>query len=347
MIRILHITFPLSSRKNTIHTQYYRRSFTTDTLDRIRLTMEIDNIYQINSRGAGRHEKDELLREILNSRLLHMEYILYSKYKVDALPESVYTRLMKDSSNGWVSTTIVDDPISGKWIHVYETSNAGDNLLLMGVTNMLLRKHVRRRLLIPRNLTKMDEIRDSHYKFINLPKYVEGVIVVHLKPEQFNRADMIQNLHNVSNRRNGLIGSICEQYINLPVYDIIQQEFLKTPSLPPLGDITRCLNHILYQNVFDIEVAAKFPDLLYSRWENNVVIINEFNAKQTFEYEDVCDILNELNLDGDCTVLYANEDSSMDKYNLINTLKDPNRVLYLHGGDRLSVERLRKDRNDV
>lgn len=69
------------------------------------------------------------------------------------LPEFVYKRILKDSEDGCCSTFTVD-VISAKWLHVYECSNPLYSLLLMGVSNMLLKNHVRRRLLIPRKLHK-------------------------------------------------------------------------------------------------------------------------------------------------------------------------------------------------
>lgn len=290
----------------------YKRTFTTDVLDKIRLTMEIEKVY--NESYYDRHvlplEINALQIDIIKGNLpIHMDDIIHRIFNVYDLSMFEYDMIMKNPpyhtyANNYCFTNYIVDEFDDQWIHSFEAGKSLDSLLLMAVTNILLKKHVIRRLMIPQNLTKMDEIRDSHYQFLNGLKDVESLFVVNLNSEQFNRADMIKNLHNVCHS-NGIIGSIIKEYINLPVYDGISKTNISWPTIVPLGDITRCLIHILYQDLFDREVAAKFPELFYSRWGQSIVIVNHTHSKVKFGHDDVCKILKELNLKAVCHPFYA------------------------------------------
>lgn len=290
------------------------------------LAKEIDVVFHSDwmDRGVLPYAKHILQTNILKEQAPILSEIHYSKYNISEIPDSVMNRIMKNSDDGCCATEYVEEDNGSRWLHVYSTSNPDHSLLLKALSNILIMKHVKD-IKIPLYLTnKMAHVRRHHYHFLNGLRNVESLILVSLKSGQFDKSRMMLNLPDVCSGH-GLIATICRDYIQLPVYDSMTQNYVICPSAPPLGDITNCLNHLIYQDLLDSTLADRFPGILYSRWLDELFIVNEMNSKKVkFDTEAIENLLNELNLEGISSEIHAADDRGTDssEYNVCG--KDDN-----------------------
>lgn len=318
MIRNFHLRANLSitSRKNPNLMKSEKRTFASISLstekrsDKVMLMKEIDVIYNYDwqERGITPWEKYKLLTNILKEQTPIFEKIIYSKYNIQELPDSVLNRIMMNYDDGCCGADMVEEGNVYKWIHVFETTYPVNSLLLKAVANILILKHVRH-VEIPQYMpNKIAHVRRHHYNFLKGLQNVESLIIVRFKSGQFDKSRMIANLPDVCSGE-GLIANICRDYINLPVYDSMAQNSLSCPSAPPLGNITSCLNHIIYQDFIDKRLEERFPGIIYSRWLDELVIVNEMNSnKPKIDTEAIDNLLNELNISGSSDDLHAADD---------------------------------------
>lgn len=244
---------------------------------------------------------------------------------------------MMNSDDGYCATELVEEDNGVKWLHVYETTYPVNSLLLKAVTNILIMQHVRH-LETPLYLTnKMDHVRRHHYNFLGSLQNVESLILVCLKSGQFDKSRMIGNLPEVC-QGHGLIATICRDYINLPVFDSMAQNYVFCPSAPPLGDITSCLNHIIYQNLIDETLADRFPGIIFSRWLDELVIVNKCNSRLKHDTESIDNLLKELNIEGISYDLHAADDKGYEFHGML-VGKDSNIGIILYQNGRVSVQR--------
>lgn len=248
---------------------------------------------------------------------------------------------MLDSDYGCSYAKIERDLSGKKWLHVYEASYPNHALLLMAVTNILVWKHVKR-FVMPLFITnKMDYIRVQHYNFLKGLRNVESIVMVSLKSNQFDKTRMIRNLPDVCNG-DGLISVICREYINLPVFDTLANKYQRCPSAPPLGVITRCLNHLIYQNLLDDKLVERFPGIIFSRWVDEVIIVNKFDSLMMHDKESIENLLKELKLEGETYELLVPDG---DRYYEVNRIdcKESNMGIGLTFDGDVSVHSLPED----
>ena len=307
-------------------------------IERKLLATEIETVFHQASsdwiqKGVLEYDKNHLQTLVLKDQLPIFKEIHYSKYNVEYLPEFVYNRFLMESADS-CGYTREEETEHCKWLHVYEASRPIYSLLLMAVTKILLENHVIRRLLIPKSLKNTHDFKQFHYAFLNARENVESINIIRLDKDQFDKDNMIRKFSDVINN-DGIISSICRHFIGLPVFDTMANKFVTCHSAPPLGEITRCLNHILYQNVFDKIVSDKYPWIIYSRWDNEIVVLNEYNSLHKFHARS---LLKELNLKADYLGgLYASNEARFERKNIIY-MKDRKVSLYLNEKGNLQVQ---------
>lgn len=312
----LSITYPITSRNIKNFIQSEKRTFASISIsteilsDKVMLINEIELIYNSDwqNRGITPLEIHQLQTNILKEQPPRLEKIIYSKYNVRelmGLPESVLNRFGKNHDDGCCALDILEE--GDAWMDVYETHHPVNSLLLYAVANILISKYSE----IPQNVPdKIAYVRNEHYNRLNgLPK-IESIILVRLKSGQFDKSRMIANLSDVCSG-NGLIATICSEYIQCPVFDSMANDFLGCPSAPPLGNITSCLNNIIYKDLLEKRLEESFPGILYSRWLDELVIVNPMNyEKPKIETSHIDNLLTELNIEGSSYDLHAADNSS-------------------------------------
>lgn len=263
-------------------------------LSKIHISTEIEAIYndEWKTRGVLPHNKVQLQERVIRADLPLLEQAKFSYYRRTDLPDFQFDRIVHDAKAGWCSASLVKES-DGDCVHIYETDRPEDALLLMAVVNILLKEYVRRRLNLPKRLAKITQLHNYHYEFMNHQRDVESIHQLILFPVHFEKTEMC-DYTEVIFHKTGMLLVLIHHYINLPVYNTHYKNYICCPHAPPLGDITTCLNHLVLQYLFDRHFAAKYPEIVFTRWGNEVLILNQFSSENKISKQEIMEFLETL-----------------------------------------------------
>lgn len=299
-----------STRNTTLPTllldkrRYSLVSYQDMVMSKIAISTEIEAIYneEWKNRGILPYNKDLLHNRILRLEFPLLEQLKFTYFKISDIPEFVYNRILRDLEAGCCSATISKEK-DGDWINIYETERPEDALLLMGVVSILLKNYVTRRLNVPKRLTRIHQLKDYHYEFINHQTRIDSIQQIKLSPEHIDKMTMCKYVDEIFHK-SGMLKVLLIHFINLPLINTHHKSYISSPYVPQIGDITTCLYHIFYQQVFDKQFAAKYPKLVFSRWANEIIILNKVNSVNKISNEEIKAFLDSLeHIKGDVTAI--------------------------------------------
>jgi hypothetical protein len=179
-----------------------------------------------------------------------------------------------------------------------------DALLFKALANILMREFLWRRNNLPHKLTHYNEMISYHEEFWDDKRDVNQIICV----------DLTHSIHYVSTERlwstlecihnMGVISHILKKFISLPIYNVDTK--LKIPHsncIPLIGELSDVLLHIFFQYQFDSEVLSRYENVLYTRWDTNVLIASTSSDSYRLGRCEICDILRDVNLSGYISVI--------------------------------------------
>lgn len=188
---------------------------------------------------------------------------------------------------------------AGDWPCVCVPSLPVDVLLFKALANILMQQFLWRRNNLPRRLTHYNEMVTYHEQFWNGKTDVNRVISVDLSPSIKHVStervwSTLKCLHNM-----GVISNILKKLIYLPIYNASTN--LPIPydnCIPLIGELSDVLLDIFFQYQFDSEVLTQYEDVLYTRWDTNVLLASTSNDSYLVERDEIRNILNHVNLSG-------------------------------------------------
>jgi hypothetical protein len=214
------------------------------------------------------HDKVKLQEKVIRSDLPLMHKAKFSYYRRSDIPDFQYNRIVQDAEAGLCSAALVNE-CDGEWVHIYEADNPSDSLFIMSLVSILMKNYVRRRINIPKRLNNINDLHSYHYDFLNQQRQVESIYQLILTPYHFDRLSMCEHM-DVILSQTGMLSAVIHHFINLPIINSRYQTYLCCPHAPPLGDITTCLYHVVYQYLFDRHFAGKYPEIVFTRCGNEV-----------------------------------------------------------------------------
>lgn len=260
----------------------------------IEIAKEIEAVYndEWKNRGVHPYDKKQLQNMILNGGFPVFEHVNFTAFKRSDIPEFLFDRIVRDTQLG-INSTALDHSSEGEWIHVYEANKPVDSLLLMAIVNMILKTYVRRRLYMPQRLTKITQLHKYHYDLLNNQEKIDSIHQIILDPIFFDKLAMSEHLNGYFHKT-VMIQLIINNYVNMPLFNTMINNYATILTAPPLGDITSCLYHLIYQEILDRHLEKQFPDIVFTRWGNEVFILNEFNSEKKIEKTDLLSFLDSL-----------------------------------------------------
>jgi hypothetical protein len=134
--------------------------------------------------------------------------------------------------------------------------------VLMAMVSILIKKSVMRTACMPKRLTKITQLKDYHYDFLNNQSGVESVHQIILEPMYIDKCVMEDYVRDIF-YRNDMLTVLLYHYINIPMYSTNSHNYIHCDHAPPLGDIQSSLNHIVIQYLFDKPFSDKYPKFLH------------------------------------------------------------------------------------
>lgn len=197
-----------------------------------------------------------------------------------------------ESSKFQLSADLVKDS-EGDRVYVYEPDRPEDALLLMAMVSILLKNFVMRSASMPKRLTKITQLREYHYEFMNNQADVESVHRIILEPIYFEKNKMGEYVNDIFYRK-AMLTVLLRHYINIPMYNTHSKNSLNCEHAPPLGDIHTCLNHIVIQYLFDKPFARNYPEIVFTRYGHEVFILNHVSSVNQITQKEIPDFVEKL-----------------------------------------------------
>lgn len=319
-------------------------------MSHIAISTEIELIYNDSwkNRGVLPHEKVKLQHRILRRKFPLLEQVHFSYYKIADIPSFVYNGIVDEAKAGYSSATVIKDS-DGEWVFTYETDRPEDSLLLAAVVNIFLQTYVRWPLNIKR-LIKITQLHDYHYEYLNQLTKVKSLHRLKLYPNNMTKL-CLEKHSKVIFRKNGMLLQIINNYLKLPVLNTINGNLFYDEYAPPLGDFTTSLHHIIFQHLFDNQFSSKFPEIEFTRWGNEVFIINKSDSKHNINEADIQEFVDSLDhITGHVNSIYCIDDPSPQQfvacesiYNFAAYNKQTYYRLMLHDSGEVTVQYNIKD----
>lgn len=274
-------TIPIP-RKNPIFIQRryftynYQRELHRNIMLKITLTSEIEKLYNQDwkTKGILPHNKIKLQDKIKNEEYPMFNRANFNTFSKMELTTGEFKTLKKEAEAGWCFVNIVKED-DCDMVHLYEMDKAEDSLLLMGMVSILMKLYFQRSASIPKpkRLTKIRQLHECHYDFMNNQVGVESVHQIILEPIFYDKNFIREHINKIFRRKN-VLSYILHEYINIPIYNLNSNNYININHAPPLGDIQTCVNHIVNQYVFDRPFCGKYPKIVFTRCDQEVFIVN-------------------------------------------------------------------------